>query len=182
MNCIKCNAILPEGAKFCSLCGQPTKKEELTKNSTICINCRKEFDSSHVFCDRCGYRLMTKEHYIKECSVPILNVKSVKRFNGKKLKNKTDGSLVLYIDRMEFVPEVKMPKKASDENYICIIAKPTVYYFNNMKRLQKKKHLFKRYSLIGEDIQNGEVRFGKKIKRKKADAIIEMSNKYSKEI
>ena len=88
MNCIKCNAILPEGAKFCSLCGQPTKKEELTKNSTICINCRKEFDSSHVFCDRCGYRLMTKEHYIKECSNPILNIKSVKRFNGKKLKNK----------------------------------------------------------------------------------------------
>lgn len=179
MNCIKCNGVLPEDAKFCLFCGQPVEKEDLTKNNTVCINCRKEFDSSYVFCDHCGYKLMTKEHYGKECSKPIFEVKSVKRFNGKKLKNKTDGSLVFYIDRIEFVPKVKNPKKASDENYICIIPKPTIYYFSNLKHLQKKKHLFKRYSLIGEDIQNGDVRFGKRIRKKKADAIIEMSNKYS---
>ncbi len=50
VRCHKCNALVPEGAKFCSRCGQALGK------SKPCPQCAEANDPDARFCDNCGYK------------------------------------------------------------------------------------------------------------------------------
>lgn len=50
VNCPKCNAEVPQGAKFCLNCG-----EKLV--SSLCPNCKNELPSGGKFCSSCGTKL-----------------------------------------------------------------------------------------------------------------------------
>ena len=186
MRCVKCEKELPAGALICCFCGSPTEKEDLTPNNYVCINCRKEFDPSFVYCDRCGYKLITKNDYKAECTKPIIEIRSVKRITGKKRKNrtKTKGRLVLYIDRIEFTPKIKKEKHDPVTGAISITPAPDRYYFSRMKNITMKQHSKHKhsfifgYSVTGDENNMGEVRFGKRIRQKKADAISMAADKY----
>lgn len=46
--CPKCNAIVPDGSKFCLACGAPIS------NNTFCKNCGKPLPAEAKFCPECG--------------------------------------------------------------------------------------------------------------------------------
>jgi len=50
VRCHKCNALVPDGAKFCSQCGQTLGK------SKPCPGCQELNDPDAKFCDNCGHR------------------------------------------------------------------------------------------------------------------------------
>jgi ribosomal protein L40E len=50
VRCHKCNALVPDGAKFCSQCGQSLGKTKL------CPGCQELNDPDAKFCDNCGHR------------------------------------------------------------------------------------------------------------------------------
>lgn len=50
VRCHKCNALVPDGAKFCSQCGQTLGKTK------PCPSCQELNDPDAKFCDNCGHR------------------------------------------------------------------------------------------------------------------------------
>lgn len=50
MKCVKCNAELPEGAKFCNMCGA---KQE-TNSPKYCVQCGSALLNGAAFCSDCG--------------------------------------------------------------------------------------------------------------------------------
>jgi len=50
VRCHKCNALVPDGAKFCSQCGQTLGKTK------PCPGCQELNDPDAKFCDNCGHR------------------------------------------------------------------------------------------------------------------------------
>ncbi len=49
VRCHKCNALVPDGAKFCSQCGQTLGKTK------PCPSCQELNDPDAKFCDNCGH-------------------------------------------------------------------------------------------------------------------------------
>lgn len=56
MRCIYCNAEMPDGAKFCGVCGERQEETQvLTRTARhYCIGCGEELTPSGVFCTYCG--------------------------------------------------------------------------------------------------------------------------------
>jgi RNA polymerase subunit RPABC4/transcription elongation factor Spt4 len=52
VRCHKCNALVPDDAKFCSECGQALGK------SKPCPGCQELNDPDAKFCDNCGHRFV----------------------------------------------------------------------------------------------------------------------------
>lgn len=50
VRCHKCNALVPDGARFCSQCGQTLGKTK------PCPGCQELNDPDAKFCDNCGHR------------------------------------------------------------------------------------------------------------------------------
>ena len=59
IKCSNCNADVPEGNKFCGICGKPIiiAKEESSPENNICPQCNSEVESDLKFCTKCGTEL-----------------------------------------------------------------------------------------------------------------------------
>lgn len=55
MNCIKCNAILKDGAKFCVKCGEKVVLKQ------YCQSCKTEIGDGDAFCAECGNPIVQQE-------------------------------------------------------------------------------------------------------------------------
>lgn len=53
MNCPKCNATLPDAARFCNICGASTATTTVSQ-PTLCLKCSKPVKSDQKFCMNCG--------------------------------------------------------------------------------------------------------------------------------
>lgn len=63
--CPKCNAIVPEGMKFCGECGSPVEKPK-----NICPSCGAEVMAGMKFCGECG-QPMIKKRTCTNCGAEI---------------------------------------------------------------------------------------------------------------
>lgn len=55
MNCTKCGSVLPEGAKFCGVCGQPAEMANM-----FCPVCGSAYSQGQRFCLNCGTQLQVQ--------------------------------------------------------------------------------------------------------------------------
>jgi membrane protease subunit (stomatin/prohibitin family) len=55
IRCGKCNAMMPEGTKFCNECGAKIVKP----GATLCPKCNQENPGGVKFCNNCGAKLVT---------------------------------------------------------------------------------------------------------------------------
>lgn len=174
MQCTKCGNMLPPDYKFCKFCGQVLIKKAPVSNKAVCVYCKKEFDPSFVFCDRCGYMLVSAQQYAVECSKPLIEVKSATRQVGK--ATKANGKVVLYIDRIEFTPQVK--KQKNNSAIPQITPAPENYYYINFESISKTKRMPHMYTVTVQDNAVGETEFALHISGKLADEITDLVNKY----
>ncbi|MDO9045594.1 MAG: zinc ribbon domain-containing protein [Methanobacteriaceae archaeon] len=64
IKCSNCNADVPEGNKFCGICGKPIiiAKEESSPENNICPQCNSEVESDLKFCTKCGTEVSASQH------------------------------------------------------------------------------------------------------------------------
>lgn len=60
--CPKCNAVNPEGTKFCGNCG-----EEFVKAGAVCENCGAALISGMKFCGECGTKVAPQKKFCPNC-------------------------------------------------------------------------------------------------------------------
>lgn len=62
--CVKCQAEISNGFKFCSLCGAPQiqPQTQTPENETQCPKCNRMIKSNAKFCEYCGAVLMTSQY------------------------------------------------------------------------------------------------------------------------
>ena len=46
--CVNCNAVLPQGSRFCDQCGTQVQEPR------VCSACQAKVPPDSVFCDQCG--------------------------------------------------------------------------------------------------------------------------------
>lgn len=109
MNCVKCNAILKDGAKFCVKCGE---KVVLKK---YCQNCKAEIGNDDAFCAECGNPIVLQETNISVASSKVFKtfvVSKLTKAQSEKLseeekkvitKLKKDPGFILYDNERNYV-------------------------------------------------------------------------------
>ncbi|MDF2538775.1 MAG: hypothetical protein K0S76_1796 [Herbinix sp.] len=109
MNCVKCNAILNDGAKFCVKCGE---KVVLKK---YCQSCKAEIGNGDVFCAECGNPIVPPKTNTSIASPKIFKTHVISRLtkaqseklseDEKKviIKLKKDAGFILYDNERNFV-------------------------------------------------------------------------------
>ena len=64
--CPKCNAVIPEGMKFCGTCGAPLEKQK-----RVCENCGAEIPEGMKFCGQCGTPLAPSVKICPNCNSEV---------------------------------------------------------------------------------------------------------------
>ena len=64
--CPKCNAVNPEGTKFCGNCG-----EEFVKSGAVCANCGAALIPGMKFCGECGTKVAPQKKFCPNCGNEI---------------------------------------------------------------------------------------------------------------
>ena len=64
--CPKCNAVVPEGMKFCGSCGSPIETPK-----KICANCGAEIPEGMRFCGQCGTPVSAGPKICAQCGAEI---------------------------------------------------------------------------------------------------------------
>ena len=64
--CVKCNAILPKDAKFCTECGEKVEPAGLT-----CVNCQAPLTVDAKFCTECGTKVEPKPLLCPHCQAEV---------------------------------------------------------------------------------------------------------------
>ena len=143
MNCVKCKAELPAGAKFCGYCGAPVEQQ------AFCPACGEKVQPGQIFCTSCGMRISGNAPVKNTESLPVneniqssssnvtisripsggslgnnrtgqlfRKMNSVTMYYGEVkpgITNKVGGTFCVYDNRVEFV--IKTWKEAKVEIY-----------------------------------------------------------------
>lgn len=109
MKCIKCNAELKAGAKFCTTCGQkvetPSSSETSSNNSNKCAGCGATLKPNSKFCTSCGKPVVAAAPTPPPPATPPTNNsdKSVEIVKHKLVWNIQRGEVARHISASEFM-------------------------------------------------------------------------------
>lgn len=92
MKCWKCGGDMPDGDKFCSVCGEKleVKPEERGQYLSFCAKCGQRLEEDALFCENCGTPVRAQDRMLDELRTEIQN-------EDFKVHRKKGGSLPLLL-------------------------------------------------------------------------------------
>ena len=161
MKCGKCGAINPDGNNFCKACGSRLERAlSPNRDAIYCGFCGQLADDDAMFCTGCGRPFYAPLKPTGDKPRMVLTIIDKYAGNRQSGMSKTGGRLLIFADRIEFLPRIGSVSGAADAQNGAA-GKIEVYPFRNIESCVYSPYALQMPALELTFSDGGTLRFGR---------------------